>query len=82
MENKMEEIDKEQLKLEVSHIFDSGANKIRIIEMVERFINRRYLALGKLDGTRCICKSDETTGSIQVLCCNICGKPNEDWFCK
>ena len=34
-------IEKEQLKLEIQHIFDSGANEIRIFEMVKSFIESR-----------------------------------------
>ncbi len=39
----MEKIDKEQLELEIKHIFDSGANETRILNMVEDFINKRYI---------------------------------------
>ena len=37
----MTEQDLKQLNIEVQHIFDSGANEIRIIEMVKEFIRRR-----------------------------------------
>ena len=37
----MNEIEKEQLRVEIQHIFDSGANEIRIFEMVESFIESR-----------------------------------------
>lgn len=37
----MTQQDKEQLKLEIDHIFESGANEIRIFEMVVNFIDRR-----------------------------------------
>lgn len=30
--------EEEQLKIEIQHIFDSGANEIRILEMVKQFI--------------------------------------------
>jgi hypothetical protein len=33
-------VTKEEIKIEVSHIFDSGANEIRVTEMVERFVKR------------------------------------------
>jgi len=46
--------DKEQLNIEISHIFESGANHLRIFEMVENFIDKRYKAINY---TRC-CKSD------------------------
>ncbi|MGK0447554.1 MAG: hypothetical protein ACJA2M_001331 [Polaribacter sp.] len=42
--------DKEQLNIEVSHIFESGANHLRIFEMVENFIDKRYKAINY---TRC-----------------------------
>ena len=38
----MTEQDKEQLKLEIDHIFDSGANELRIYDMVINFIDSRY----------------------------------------
>jgi hypothetical protein len=37
----MTQQDKEQLKLEIDHIFESGANEIRIFEMVVNFIESR-----------------------------------------
>lgn len=37
----MTQQDKEQLKLEIDHIFESGANEIRIFEMVVSFIESR-----------------------------------------
>jgi len=42
-------IEKEQLRVEIQHIFDSGANEVRIFEMVKRFIESRPI----------ITKSDE-----------------------
>ena len=50
----MTEQDKEQLNIEISHIFESGANHLRIFEMVENFIDKRYKAINY---THC-CKSD------------------------
>ena len=35
----------EQLELEVQHIFDSGANEIRVYEMIQAFIEKRGAAL-------------------------------------
>lgn len=37
----MTQQDKEQLKLEIDHIFESGANEIRIFKMVVNFIDSR-----------------------------------------
>ena len=37
----MTQQDKEQLKLEIDHILESGANEIRIFEMVVNFIESR-----------------------------------------
>lgn len=34
-------VEEEQLKVEIKHIFESGANEIRIFEMVKSFINNR-----------------------------------------
>lgn len=37
----MKTIDEDQLKLEISHIFESGANEMRILNMVKLFVERR-----------------------------------------
>lgn len=34
--------DEQQLKLEIAHIFESGANELRVLEMIKTFIDRRY----------------------------------------
>jgi hypothetical protein len=41
--------DEKQLELEVKHIFDSGANEIRIVEMVKLFIDKRYFTKEQVD---------------------------------
>lgn len=38
----MTQVDEKQLKLEINHILDSGANEIRLLEMIKTFISRRY----------------------------------------
>jgi hypothetical protein len=37
--------DEQSLKNEIQHIFDSGANEVRIFEMVKTFIEKRGQAL-------------------------------------
>lgn len=39
----MENKDKIDLQKEIEHIFNSGANEIRIFEMIENFIDKRYI---------------------------------------
>ena len=39
----MEIKDLVDLKKELDHIFESGANEIRVLEMVNTFIDRRYV---------------------------------------
>ena len=41
----MNEQDEKQLWLEIEHIFDSGANKLRVFNMVKSFIEKRYQSL-------------------------------------
>ena len=38
----MTDQDEKQLRKEIDHIFESGANEIRVFEMVKNFINKRY----------------------------------------
>ena len=44
----MTELQEKQLKQEIQHIFDSGANEIRVLEMVKNFINNRHGELNTL----------------------------------
>lgn len=37
----MNQVEAEQLRMEIAHIFASGANEIRIFEMVKSFTERR-----------------------------------------
>ena len=39
--------------MEIQHIFDSGANEMRIFNMIEMFLDRRDKAINY---TRCCCK--------------------------
>ena len=69
----MTQQDKEQLKLEIDHIFKSGANEIRIFEMVVNFIDSRNgvnnnfvladeYTKGYRDGWRDCCKDQKEFG--------------------
>ena len=40
----MTEQDEKQLWIEIEHIFDSGANELRVFNMVKSFIEKRYQA--------------------------------------
>ena len=55
-----------ELKNEIAHIFDSGANEIRIFEMVKMFLDRQEEAINYTHS----CKSD----SEQLMqSCSVCG---------
>ena len=41
----MTEQDEKQLWMEIEHIFDSGANELRVFNMVKGFIEKRYQTL-------------------------------------
>lgn len=63
----MTQQDKEQLKLEIDHIFESGANEIRIFRMVVNFIDSRSAnadeyTKGYKDGWRDCCKDQKEFG--------------------
>ena len=46
----MTDQEKTDLKVEIQHIFDSGANEMRIFNMIEMFLDRRDKAINY---TRC-----------------------------
>jgi len=57
----------------------------RKVDMAEMYIKEQE-AVNKTCNiphvSHCACTPDETTGTTSVNCCNICGKPAEDfWRC-
>lgn len=30
----------------------------------------------------CVCPNEIKTGTVSIDCCNLCGKPDEDWWGK
>ena len=69
----MDKINEEQLKLEIAHIFDSGANELRVFEMVKNFIDNRNLV--DVSG-ECLhpYNSVRTYEITELNRCSICGK--------
>ena len=70
----MNEVEKEQLRVEIEHIFDSGANEIRIFEMVKSFIESRN-GINKLplDSDFCACEGVQDLHAMTGEC-RKCGK--------
>jgi hypothetical protein len=71
----MTQQDKEQLKLEIDHIFESGANELRIYEMVVNFIDSRNgvnknFVLADVSGQVCVhCgKGREMHTVVSAMC--------------
>ena len=63
----MTEQDKEQLNIEISHIFESGANHLRIFEMVENFIDKRYKAINYTHSCTELCDECSREKHLQKL---------------
>jgi hypothetical protein len=40
------------------------------------------LKLRKADVINCVCPNEIKTGTVSIHCCNLCGKPDEDWWGK
>ena len=38
--------------------------------------------LRKHDVISCVCLNEIKTGTVAIHCCNLCGKPDEEWWCK
>ena len=57
----MEAKDLKQLEMEIQHIFDSGANEIRILNMVKIFIEQRYMLT---------CQHCEAKASLVICMCS------------
>lgn len=38
--------------------------------------------LRKHDVISCVCPNEIKTGTVSIDCCNLCGKPDEDWWGK
>lgn len=57
------ELEEKQLKLEIAHIFESGANEIRVFNMIKDFLGKRDFELNTLPITvvGCTLKEKEET---------------------
>lgn len=68
--------DKEQLNIEISHIFESGANHLRIFEMVENFIDKRYKAINYTHYCEGLCDEERCSYTLNndSKMCDDCGK--------
>ena len=42
------ELEEKQLKLEIAHIFESGANEIRVFNMIKDFLGKHDFELNEL----------------------------------
>ena len=72
----------EQLEKEVQHIFDSGANEIRVYEMIQTFIERRGKVLFIPD---VLGQSEQLPDENLYQPCNGCTTSCKSWevfFCK
>ncbi len=48
-----------------------------IIEAMEQ-----YAAFRQPPVISCVCPNEIKTGTVSIHCCNLCGKPDEDWWGK
>ena len=55
----MTEQESKDLRIEIAHIFDSGANEMRIFNMIEMFLDRRDKAINY---THCCTELKDKTG--------------------
>jgi len=61
MESKLTVQDKLQLIKEIDHIFESGANELRIRDMIELFISKRFFNESDLIDLRKRCAENART---------------------
>ena len=73
----MTEQDEKQLWMEIEHIFDSGANELRVFNMVKAFIEKRYQALHIAPVSNLLCGSFDPDNSTSSATKCKCGR--EKW---
>ena len=73
----MTEQDEKQLLMEIEHIFDSGANELRVFNMVKAFIEKRYQALHISPVSNLPCGSFDPDNSTSSATKCKCGR--EKW---
>lgn len=42
----------------------------------------KFTALRQPPVISCVCPNEIKTGTVSIHCCNLCGKPDEDWWGK
>ena len=53
-----------------------------IKDALRRYHNTKLKLLSIADVIRCVCHNEIKTGTVSIHCCNLCGKPDEDWWGK
>ena len=66
----MNEVEGEQLRMEIQHIFDSGSNEIRVFEMVKSFLESRN-GVNKTPTDSTIYCVEQTKNVLTNKFCNI-----------
>lgn len=66
--------------------FDTNPNE-RLIAyqcatIAEQYAKEQISKLNKHDVISCVCPNEIKTGTVAIHCCNLCGKPDEDWWGK
>lgn len=67
-----------EIKKELENDFGwdfSEEDKQNMETYYELFLDVQSIVLFEHTVSNCSCSADETTGWIEVRCCNICGKP-------
>lgn len=50
--------------------------------MIKKLQRDVYAALRQPPVISCVCPNEIKTGTVSIHCCNLCGKPDEDWWGK
>lgn len=59
----------------LDEITESGEETLTELKAIKQ-------ALSQHDVTSCVCPNEIKTGTVSIHCCNLCGKPDEDWWGK
>jgi hypothetical protein len=50
-----------------------------LTDCLQKFVNENFVEPAVIS---CVCPNEIKTGTVAIHCCNLCGKPDEDWWGK
>jgi hypothetical protein len=71
-----------QKLIQVGQMLERGQLEYSGAEADTIYLLEQYAALRQPPVISCVCPNEIKTGTVSIHCCNLCAKPDENWWGK